>query len=115
MNGSLVSCSTSEESVVGQAKRARLEEKIEKLKAEIKCLKGIERDLKREPDQQLSETDPDARSMATSGRGSGVVGYNVQAAVEPSHHLIVTHEVTDVGNDREQLATMATNASEGIA
>ena len=59
------------------------------------------------PDQQISLTDPDARSMATSGRGSGVVGYNVQIAVEAGHHLIVTHKVTNVGTDRSQLAHVA--------
>jgi len=59
------------------------------------------------PDQQISLTDPDARSMATSGRGSGVVGYNVQVAVDTEHHLIVTHEVTNVGTDRSQLAQVA--------
>jgi hypothetical protein len=59
------------------------------------------------PDQQISLTDPDARSMATSGRGSGVVGYNVQVAVDTEHHLIVTHEVTNVGTDRSQLARVA--------
>ncbi|TPW00465.1 MAG: hypothetical protein USCAAHI_00079 [Beijerinckiaceae bacterium] len=59
------------------------------------------------PDQQISLTDPDARSMATSGRGSGVVGYNVQVAVDTKHHLIVTHEVTNVGTDRSQLASVA--------
>ena len=64
----------------------------------------------RSPDQQVSLTDPDARSMATSGRGSGVVGYNVQVAVETEHHLIVAHEVTNVGSDRSQLASMAKQA-----
>ena len=66
------------------------------------------------PDQQISLTDPDARSMATSGRGSGVVGYNVQVAVETKHHLIVTHEVTNVGTDRSQLVARG-QASEGDA
>lgn len=51
------------------------------------------------PDQQISLTDPDARSMATSGRGSGIVGYNVQTAVDTKHHMIVTHEVTNEGHD----------------
>ena len=59
------------------------------------------------PDQQISLTDPDARSMATSGRGSGIVGYNVQVAVDTKHHLIVAHEVTNVGYDRSQLASVA--------
>ena len=62
------------------------------------------------PDQQVSLTDPDSRSMATSGRGSGVVGYNVQVAVDTEHHLIVAHEVTNSGSDRSQLANMAKQA-----
>ena len=62
------------------------------------------------PDQQISLTDPDSRSMATSGRGSGVVGYNVQVAVDTEHHLIVTHEVTNTGSDRAQLAHMTKEA-----
>jgi hypothetical protein len=62
------------------------------------------------PDQQVSLTDPDSPSMATSGRGSGVVGYNVQVAVDTEHHLIVTHEVTNSGSDRAQLANMAKQA-----
>ena len=64
------------------------------------------------PDQQISLTDPDARSMATSGRGTGIVGYNVQTAVDTKHHLIVTHEVTNVGHDRTQLADMAQQAQD---
>jgi transposase len=64
------------------------------------------------PDQQISLTDPDSRSMASSGRGSGVVGYNVQAAVDTEHHLIVTHEVTNTGSDRSQLAKVASPAKQ---
>ena len=62
------------------------------------------------PDQQISLTDLDSRSMSTSGRGSGVVGYNVQIAVDTEHHLIVTHEVTNDGSDRAQLANIACQA-----
>src|SRR5450432_665497 len=64
------------------------------------------------PDQQISLTEPDVRSMATSGRGSGVVGYNVQVAVDTEHHLIVTHEVTNTGSDRSQLANIASQAKD---
>ena len=66
------------------------------------------------PDRQVSLTDPDARSMATSGRGSGMVGYNVQVAVETEHHLIVAHEVTNVGSDRAQLSGMAQQAKQAL-
>src|SRR5262245_61408504 len=66
------------------------------------------------PDKQVSFTDPDSRSMATSGRGSGVVGYNVQTAVDIENHLIVAHEVTNVGSDRSQLANMAQAAKESL-
>ena len=89
------------------AKTTHLREKLDKLKQEMERLKEREAQMLAAPDQQISLTDPDSRSMATSGRGSGVVGYNVQVAVETEHHLIVTHEVTNIGNDRAQLARVA--------
>ena len=85
----------------------RLTEKIAKLKQEMQRLKALEVQMLATPDQQVSLTDPDARSMATSGRGSGVVGYNAQASADIKHHLIVTHEVTNEGTDRSQLAPMS--------
>jgi transposase len=94
------------------AKTAHLKEKLAKLAVEMQRLKAIEKEMLASPDQQISLTDPDSRSMATSGRGSGVVGYNVQVAVDTEHHLIVTHEVTNTGTDRSQLAKMALQAKD---
>jgi len=91
-------------------KTTRLKEKLAKLESEMQRLAAIEKQMLASPDQQISLTDPDSRSMATSGRGSGVVGYNVQVAVDTENHLIVTHEVTNVGSDRSQLATVAKDA-----
>src|SRR5471030_1691483 len=93
----------------------RIKEKIAGLKEQIESLGELDKKLKRAPDQQISLTDPDARSMSTSGRGTATVGYNVQSAVDTKHHLIVAHEVTNVGNDRAQLASMAKQANEVLA
>src|SRR6202047_3858658 len=92
------------------AKTAHLKEKLVKLESEMQRLATMERLMLASPDQQISLTDPDSRSMATSGRGSGVVGYNVQIAVDTEHHLIVTHEVTNDGSDRAQLANVTKQA-----
>jgi hypothetical protein len=88
-------------------KTTRLKEKLAKLESEMQRLEAYETLMLASPDQQISLTDPDSRSMATSGRGSGVVGYNVQVAVDTENHLIVTHDVTTTGSDRSQLAKMA--------
>jgi transposase len=91
-------------------KVTRLKEKLAKVKEAVSKLAAYEQQMLASPDHQVSLTDPDSRSMATSGRGSGVVGYNVQVAVDTEHHLIVTHEVTNSGSDRAQLANMAKQA-----
>ena len=92
-----------QETTLNKGKTERLEGKIAKLKTETERLNQIEVQRLASTDQQVSLTDPDARSMATSGRGTGMVGYNVQTAVDAKHHLIVAHEVTNVGHDRHAL------------
>jgi transposase len=103
-----------EPTAVPAARVSQLKEKIAVVKAHVRRLRKIERQLKQTPDQQISLTDPDARSMATSGRGTGIVGYNVQTAVDTQHHMIVAHEVTNLGHDRTQLAAMAAAARDAI-
>jgi transposase len=99
---------------VPAAKVERLKSKIEKLKEEIVRLNEINERMMKSEDKQISLTDPDARSMATSGKDTGIVGYNVQIAVDTQHHLIVAHEVTNVGTDRHRLADMSELAREEL-
>jgi len=93
-----------------EAKTERLHEKITTLREQMRRMEGIREQLKCQPDRQLSLTDPDARAMVSQAKGTGMVGYNVQAVVEAKHHLIVTHEVTNIGSDRSQLARMGSAA-----
>ena len=99
-----------EPAAVTEGKVSRLKEKVAAVKAQMQRLNQIGRNYGKHPIEQVSLTDPDARSMATSGRGTGIVGYNVQTAVDTKHHLIVAHEVTNLGHDRTQLFSMATQA-----
>src|SRR6202171_4148277 len=101
-----------EEGDVAEAKSGRLKEKIAGLRRQMQALKVMEQTVQDAPDQQVSLTDPDARSMATSGKGTATVGYNVQIAVDAEHHLIVAHEVINQGYDRHQLAPMAFKAQQ---
>ncbi len=101
---------------IAETKSVRLTEKIAALREQMKDFQALEVQVHAATDQQISLTDPDARAMATNGKGTGVVGYNVQVAVDAEHHLIVAHEVTNVGHDRGQLAKMseATKAEMGV-
>src|SRR5258708_4375340 len=95
---------------MAEAKTIRLKEKIEGLRRQMQSLREIGKQVEAAPDKQVSLTDPDARSMATSGKGTGIVGYNVQIAVDAEHHLIVAHDVTNVGSDRAPLTAMSRKA-----
>lgn len=97
-----------QEPATAQIKTERLHDKISALKKQMKALKNIEAQLEASPDKQISHTDPDARSMKT--RGTGIVGYNLQTAVDAKYHLIVAHQVINTGTDRDQLSTMANKA-----
>jgi len=93
-----------------EAKTGRLRQKIATLREQMQRMDTIRDELQQQPDGQLSLTDSDARAMISQAKGTGVVGYNVQTVVDTAHHLIVTHEVTNVGSDRAQLAKMGTAA-----
>jgi len=101
-----------EESSITDVKTVNLKDKIATLKQEMARLTALEVQMQAAPDKQISLTDPDARSMKI--RGNGIVGYNIQTAVEAEHHLIVAHEVTNKGDDRSQLSPMAMQAREAM-
>jgi transposase len=99
-----------EGSDIPEARAARLKDKIASLRQQMQFLKEMQKQVEAAPDGQISLTDPDARSMATSGRGTGIVGYNVQLAVDTQHHLIMAHEVINEGHDRSRLVPMGSQA-----
>jgi len=101
-----------QEPATREAKTVRLNDKIAALKNQMAALKDIEARLEQTGETQISLTDPDARSMMT--RGAGIVGYNVQTAVDAKHHLIVEYAVTNNGSDRDQLSGMAKKARAAI-
>lgn len=96
------------------AKTDRIKEKVKTLREQMRRMNKIEKQLAQQAEPQISLTDPDSRSMMSQAKGTGVVGYNVQVAVDTKHHLIVAHEVTNVGHDRGQLSKMAIAAREAM-
>jgi len=103
-----------EEGEAGAAKIANLAQRCERIRQEIARLVDMREALNQSPDSQISLTDPDSRSMATSARGSGFVGYNAQSAVDTETHLIVSHDVINAGHDRDQLSPMAKAAKTAL-
>jgi transposase len=97
-----------------EARALKLTDKIATLRAQMQALKAMESEVAAAPDGQVSLTDPDARAMATSGRGSGIVGYNVQSAVDAEHHLIVAHDVVMAPTDRNQLTSISAKAKDAM-
>jgi transposase len=103
-----------QEDETARVRTARLEDRLASLARRMEQLHEMEEAVRTAPDGQVSITDPDARAMATSAKDSGIVGYNVQAAVDTQHHLIVAHEVTNIGNDRAQLSGMSERARDAM-
>ncbi len=98
------------DSDVAEDRTTQLREKIVSMKAKLHELCAKEAEVIAHPDKQISQTDSDARAMSTSMKASGMVGYNVQAAVDTGYHLIVSHEVTNAPHDRAFLAPMTEKA-----
>ena len=103
-----------DESDITEPKAARLTEKIARLRDQMRAFEACEEEVRLAPDQQVSLTDPDARAMTSAGRGTSIVGYNLQAAVDAEHHLIVAHELLNIGSDRTQLSRMAAKAKDAM-
>ena len=101
-----------QETDVAEIRTTRLNERIEALRRQMSELQSMARQVETAPDRQISLTDPDARAMATNGKGTGLVGYNVQAAVDADSHIVVAHEVTNLGHDRTQFANMSRQAKD---
>jgi transposase len=100
--------------VLPEARMERTLRKLEHLQKEAGRYRSIEQRMDEKGETQVSLSDPDARSMATTARMPRIVGYNVQTAVEADNHIIVAHEVTMLGFDRDALSMMAVAARDAM-
>ena len=101
-----------QEGEAGELRNVRLTERLGELRRQMRELEAMEEAVAASPDRQISLTDPDARAMASAGKGTGLVGYNLQAAVDTGSHIVVAHEVINLGHDRTSLANMGRQARE---
>jgi len=99
---------------VPAAKVERLTRGIDTLKQKLKALTALEARMRASGEQQISLTDPDARAMTSQSHSAYVVGYNVQSAVDTQNHIIVAHEVSNVGIDKGHLSSMASRARDAL-
>ena len=98
--------------VLPEARMERTLRKLDHLQKEAVRYRSIEQRMDQTGETQVLLSDPDARSMAITARMSRIVGYNVQTVFEADHHLIVAHEVTMLGFDRDALSMMAAAAKD---
>jgi transposase len=101
-----------QEGEASELRTARLTTRLGELRRQMRELEAMEEAVMASPDRQISLTDPDARAMASAGTGTGLVGYNLQAAVDTESHIVVAHEVLNLGHDRTSLASMCQQAAQ---
>jgi hypothetical protein len=101
-----------QEGEAAELRTTRLTTRLGELRRQMRELEALEAAVMASPDRQISLTDPDARAMASAGTGTGLVGYNLQAAVDTDTHIVVAHEVINLGHDRTSLASMGRQAAE---
>jgi transposase len=101
-----------QEGEAAELRTARLTTRLVELRRQMRDLEAMDKAVAASPDRQISLTDPDARAMASAGTGTGLVGYNLQAAVDTGSHIVVAHEVINLSHDRTSLVNMGRKARE---
>ena len=89
-----------------------IQQKIERLKQNKIKYELLEEELKNSGEPQISTTDADARALLVQGQVVEV-SYNIQAAVDSKHNLVVaTHTINR--NDKNALGAIAKEAKENL-